>query len=204
MNAQPAYDVILTHGGNIVRLIPSLRAAVILEQRDGGFVAVLSDLSNFKLGTVYAIIRASASSTRDAESFIQSLGPVSLRRVQEITLEPLVTLMSRLMSFGDDTDSDTPKKKTNSKPVAWSDLHKDLFKMATGWLHWTPETVWNSTLPDLLLAIEGYFDQLQSTHGTNDDNELSEEQRQANIEAGLDPDFDRAGLASLRGLGSVT
>lgn len=203
MRLQPAYDVTLTHGGNAVRLVPSFRAAIILEQRQGGYVALLSDLSTFKLQTVHAVIRAAAIDVGAANRLIGALGSVSLRGVQQITLEPLVTLISRLMNVA--TDDATPTTNNAAKPVAWSDYHRDLFKLATGWLGWTPEQTYAATIPEISLALEGHIDLLKATNGAADEEDtgITDAQRQANIEAGLDPEFDRDGLAALRGMGNV-
>lgn len=203
MRLQAAYDVTLTHADCTVRLAPSFRAAILLEQREGGYVGLLSDLTSFKLATVHAVIRASSTCARDAERLIGALGALPLRRVQEITNSALVTLTARLINIGDSQDSaDT---QSTSKPIAWADFHRDLFKMATGWLGWSPEQTYSATIPEIMLAIEGHVDLLKATNGAADIEEETntEDQRKANIAAGLDPDFDRAGLASLRGMGSV-
>lgn len=202
MRLQPENDVNLTHGGNIVRLVPSFRAAVILEQRKGGFVALLQDLNGFKLQTIHAIILASATDADAANRLIQALGTLSLRRVREITLQPLVTLISRLLN--NDSDATTAQSDSTSKPIAWADYHRDLFKLATGWLGWTPDQTYHATIPEISLALEGHIDLLKATHGAaDDDTSNTDAQRQTNIAAGLDPDFDREGLASLRGMGGA-
>lgn len=203
MKLQPANDVTLAHGGNVVRLVPSFRAAIILEQRQGGFVALLADLGAFKLQTVYAVIRAAADDRDAANRLIGELGGLSLVALRRITLEPLVTLISRLLS-NDSAGTQTDQNST-AKPVAWAEYHRDLFKMATGWLHWTPAQTYAATIPEISIALEGHIDLLKATNGADDDDaDISPEQRQANLEAGLDPDFDRAGLSALRGMGRVT
>jgi hypothetical protein len=89
------------------------------------------------------------------------------------------------------------------KPVAWADLYADLYKLSTGWLGWTPDTAWNATLPEILNAFDGHIDLLKAVHGGGEDQSadsstMTNKQRQENIEAGLDPDFDRAGLRALK------
>ena len=203
MKLQPAYDVTVTHGDITVRLAPSFRAAVILEQRQGGYVALLSDLGTFKLHTVHAVIRAAAIDADAANRLIGALGALPLVTVQKITLDALVTLISRLMNVGAD-DAQTDRNST-SKPIAWSDYHRDLFKLATGWLRWTPEQTYAATIPEIALALEGHIDLLKATNGAADEDVTgaTDAQRQANIEAGLDPEFDRDGLTALRGMGNV-
>lgn len=203
MNLRPADFVTLAHGGYTVRLAPSLRAAMTLEQRQRGFVGLLADLHNFKLETVHSVIRAAAIDIDDANRLIGALGELSLRRVQELTTEPLVTLTASLLGF--DHAEETPNEATDTKTVSWADFHRDLFKLATGWLGWTPEQTFNATIPEITLALEGKIDLLKAQNGYEDEDTSgnSEEQRKANIAQGLDPDFDRAGLAALSGMGGV-
>ena len=78
--------------------------------------------------------------------------------------------------------------------------------MATGWLGWSPDTAWNATLPEIINAFEGHTDKLKALCGGDDEEQNqgnTEEQRQANIDAGYDPEFDRAGYAALRNMGSL-
>ncbi|THF93397.1 MAG: hypothetical protein E8G75_02955 [Sulfitobacter sp. SK025] len=94
-------------------------------------------------------------------------------------------------------------KAPTGKPVQWADFYTDAYKIATGWLGWTPDTAWSATLPEILRAFDGHIDQLKAVHGSTEDNTnstpaMSADQRQANIDAGLDPEFDREGLRALK------
>ena len=55
MSVQPAPEITLTHGNHVVRLVPTLRAATILEQSDGGFPAVLRRIEDLHTDTLRAV-----------------------------------------------------------------------------------------------------------------------------------------------------
>lgn len=203
MTFQSAYDIPLAYGGNTVWLRPSLRAATRLEALHNGFPALLVKVQEHDTATISGLITYSATDRTAAHDLTCSMRGQPLQEIQAATLGPAIALITAFMSpFPDD-------EKPASKPVksvAWGDLYADLFKHATGWLGWPPETAWNATIPEILQAFEGHVERLKTIHG-GDDNEaetgLSPAQRQANIDAGLDPVFDRAGLQSLKGKGKL-
>lgn len=204
MTFRPAYDVPLVYGGNTVWLRPSLRAALRLEALHNGFPALLTKLQQHDTTTLRTIITNAATDQNAAQTLLHSMAGKPLRGIQSATLGPALALVTALMM------PPTPEAEptsTTAKPIAWADLYADLFKMATGWLQWTPDTAWNATLPDILHAFDGHMDRLKAIHGSADDDpdntNLSEDQKQANVAAGLDPEFDRAGLRALKGMGTV-
>lgn len=204
MAFQPAYDVPLSYGLTTVWLRPSLRAASIIEKLDGGFPAVLQNIQQTNLSTVNAVISAAVTSRQDETAILNALADQPLHRIQSATLAPCMALISALMMPSIESGNTTAKPNNNAKPIAWSNLYEDLFKMATGWLGWTPETAWNATLSDIIQAFEGHTDKLKALHGGDETEEGNNaEQQQANVDAGLDPEFDRAGLSALRGMGKL-
>jgi len=121
--------------------------------------------------------------------------------IQQVLINPAFALIAALMT--PDLDQGEAAKAPSGKPVKWSDLYADTYKIATGWLGWTPETAWNATLPEILRAFDGHIEQLRAVHGTADEetpgaSEMTADQRQANIDQGLDPEFDRAALHALK------
>ena len=77
----------------------------------------------------------------------------------------------------------------------------DLYRFGTGWLGWPPSEVWNASPAELEAAFLAHVDRLvMMTPGTEapEDTAARDAQRQANIAAGLDPEFDREGLRALK------
>ncbi|WP_407473652.1 hypothetical protein [Sulfitobacter sp. PM12] len=203
MMQRHASDIALAYGGNTIWLKPSLRAATNLEALHGGFPALLSKLHDFDTATIREIIRYAAPDRAAAQTLLNALSGASLRTVQQVTLAPAFALLTALMTPVSEKITGEAARASTGKAVAWSDLYADLYKIATGWLGWTPDTAWNATLPEILNAFDGHIDQLKAVHGSSEDQTtsaptMSNDQRQANIDAGLDPNFDRAGLHALK------
>jgi hypothetical protein len=90
------------------------------------------------------------------------------------------------------------------KPVTWPQVFAALYDRGTGWLGWTPEQAWSATPTEIDRAYRAHLEKLKAIHGGGtDDKELDPEQVERNIAAGLDPDFDRAGLHALKGRGKA-
>ena len=203
MNTRPASDITLTYGDHTVWLRPSLRAATVLERMHGGFVPLLQKIQQGHTGTLREIVLNSATDRAAGQRLLHALKGAKLKDVQETLTIPAFAILTALMTPDLATGQAEATKAPTGKPVQWADLYTDTYKIATGWLGWTPDTAWSATLPEIHRAFEGHIDQLKAIHGAADEAAaeapgISAEQRQANIDVGLDPDFDREGLRALK------
>lgn len=196
---RPAYEqVTIAHGGNTVTLRPTLRAAATLEERHG-FPALFRALDDMNVTIISEIILA-ASSPQDAAACLAGIPGRPLFPFFMAVRQPLGNLISMFMPAPD------PKAKRSTKtgkPMPWAEVYSTLFDSATGWLGWTPETAWNATPTEITRAMSAHFDRLVTTGIlVRDDKqpakETDPEQAARNIAAGLDPEFDRAGLRALK------
>lgn len=196
-----AYDNTLVYGNNTVNLSPSLRAATQLERLHDGFPALLRRVQAFDLTTIRAIITIAATDKQEARVFLAGMANAPLATIRNVTTAPAFVLLTALMTpvlpKGEAT------KAPSSNPVAWSELYSDLFQIATGWLGWPPAYAWAATLIEITSAFDGLIAKLKATNGgdtdeTQSNSVASQDQRQANIDAGLDPDFNREGLEALK------
>lgn len=174
-----------------------MQAATRLEALHNGFPVLLTKIQQLDTTTLRSVITDAATDQSAAQTILRELANKPLRSIRKACLGPMLALVMAL-TFTDAKAE--PGNNTAAKPVKWADLYADLFKTATGWLGWTPETAWNATLPEILHAYEGHMDKLKAIHGAPDDDQdgPTEEQRKQNVELGLDPDFDRAGLFALK------
>lgn len=203
MTFRPAYNVALEYGGHTVILRASLRAATYLEALNNGFPALLTKVTQGHTGTLRQIILNSATDRSAAQSLLDAMKGAKLIGIQQALIAPAFALLTALMTPDLATGQAEAAKAPTGKPVAWADLYADLYKIATGWLGWTPDTAWSATLPEILHAFDGHIEQLKAVHGSADDDAtetpgISADQRQANIDQGLDPEFDRAALHALK------
>ncbi|MEH6645512.1 hypothetical protein [Sulfitobacter sp.] len=203
MTFRPAYDVALEYGGHTVCLRASLRAATYLEALHNGFPALVTKVTQGHTGTLRQIILNSATDQSAAQHLLGAMKGAKLIDVQKVLITPAFAILTALMTPDLATGQAEAAKAPTGKPVKWATLYADLYKIATGWLGWTPDTAWSATLPEILNAFDGHVEQLKAVHGTADDDAteapgMSADQRQANIDAGLDPEFDRAALHALK------
>ena len=194
-------EVTVRYGSQTVTLRPSLRAAMTLERLHDGWPRFVVRLGQFSLETVQALIRASAVSGFAAEALLHSFESRPLAEIKAAVAEPLAELMALFLSplDGDDTGEKTSPALTQPKP--WSETYAELFRLGTGWLGWSPAETWAATPAEIAQAFEGKVAMLKAIHGAGDEEPTtgpSEAQRAANVAAGLDPDFDRAGLQALK------
>lgn len=202
MSKRRAFEQVeISHGGNTVSLRPSLRAATILEERFG-LPALYSALDDLNFTIISEIILASHSSggDRNAAAFLSSLSGRPLFPFFLSVRAPLFELVSML--------TPAPEKRSQSlhstgRQVTWAEVFAALYSRATGWLGWTPEQAWNATPTEIDRAYRAHLEKLKAIHGggSDDENEPDPEQAERNIAAGLDPEFDRAGLHTLKASG---
>ncbi len=204
MGFRPAYDVPVTYGlGGKVWLRPSLRAGIQLEALHNGFPELLVKVQQGDTATLREIVTQAATDRGAAQDLLNTMAGATLASVQRALIGPAFAVITALMTPDTRKDQGEAAKAPTGKPMAWADLYADCYKIATGWLGWTPDTAWNATLPEILHAFDGHVDQLKAIHGGGDDeaavtSTMSADQRQANIDAGLDPEFDREGLRALK------
>jgi hypothetical protein len=187
----------LSHGGHTVRLRASLQAAIRLERLHGGFPNLFRKVAEFDTHTIKAIIATAATDQNAADTFLESLDGAPLHPFQRGAQGLVVGLCA---AFFPPEPSPKDENATSRKPMPWSDAYAELYRIGTGWLGWTPAETWAATPTEIVQALEGKMAHLTAMNGGADTNPsgTTDEQRQANIAAGLDPDFDRAGLHALK------
>jgi hypothetical protein len=192
-------QVEISHGGNAVTLRPSLRAATILEERFGlpALHAALEDLNYTIISEI--ILVSESSGNQNAAAFLTAVQRRPLFPFFLAVRAPLFELVSML--------TPAPEKRVQplhitGKQVTWAEVFAALYDRATGWLGWTPEQAWNATPTEIDRAYRAHLEKLKAIHGGgSDEKEPDPEQAERNIEAGLDPEFDRAGLQALKASG---
>lgn len=199
MTLQPAYDEItLALGGDTVRLRPSLRAATHFVRNDG-FADLPRRIAEFHLGTICDLITVAATDRQEAAAFLARMEATPLRIVADAITAPILALVA---GFIPASDKDA-KPASGGKPMPWPKVYRELYRKATGWLGWTPETAWNATPTEINEALTGHLDRLKAIHGSpeQDDKQpepYTPEQMRRITEQGRDPAFDRDALQKLR------
>lgn len=196
---RPAYEqVTIAHGGNTVTLRPSLRAASTLEARYG-FPALYKAMNELNFTIISEIILSASPDRRDAVAFLAGNLERPLSSYFRAVQQPIAELLTLFVPAPDEKAKRTVG---TAKPLTWPEIYAALFDRATGWLGWTPETAWNATPTEIDRAYWAHIEQLKAIHGSSEDKpdnkQISPEQAARNEAAGLDPEFDRAGLLALK------
>ncbi|WP_077701208.1 phage tail assembly chaperone [Thioclava nitratireducens] len=195
---QPAYECTIRHGDLAVTLRASLRAAITLEQAFG-FAPLFRRIHDQNFTAYRAVIEAAATDRREADALLRSLSRVPLRGFVEGEQARLMGFCAALLPQAPEGERQEPESGA-SKP--WAELFQDLYRLGTGWLEWTPSETWNASPSEIIAAVEAHSEKLVALAGgareetrTTEDNKR---QREANIAANLDPEFDREGLNRLK------
>lgn len=203
MTSRPAYDEITLALGSCstVRLRPSLRAATHFVGNDG-FADLPRRIMELHLGTIRDLITVTATDRKEASAFLGSIERTPLRIVASTIAAPLLALVTGFIPAPDDDDR---KPAGTGKPMPWPKFYQELFRIATGWLGWTPAAAWNATPAEINEAFAGHIAKLKAIHGSADKDEAdkhpnaySADQLREVEELGRDPAFDREGLRALK------
>lgn len=209
----PAFETTLRHGETTVTLRGSLRAAVRLAAYETGIGGLIEALAGASLTAIRFVISASAPRP-EAEAFLGAVQDQPLHGFQHSGQAAGLALIHAILPKPVEGAESTTKTAASTTPAAkakpWAEYYSDLYSYATGWLSWTPTETWNASPQEIEASFRAHTDRLIAMNGGSDDStdtprsskpsKLTQEERQANIDQGLDPEFDRAGLARLRSM----
>jgi hypothetical protein len=180
-----ATDIRISHGDDTVRLVPSLRAAYLLNQRHG-MGKLVDGINEGSLSIILDIISKSGNAVAAlalVERKLQAHFGKALADLQEQAFQ----FLAACFGVDDDPDIDHPA----DKPGESFDLQKalaDLFEIATGCLGWTPTDAWAATPAEIMAAQRGLITKLKAVNGTAEaepEHDPREEVSEAEVRTGL-------------------
>jgi hypothetical protein len=155
-----ADNMVIAHGGNVVRFRPSLRAAIRL-QRAYGLGALYDAIASQHFGITLAVLREAGIADPEAIFAGRSLAS-AFADLQPALIDFIV------MSFGldpaDDDEAPTQGEIRHAAPSIERDL-ETLFEVGTGWLGWSAEEALSSTPAEILAAQRGMAAKLNAIYG---------------------------------------
>lgn len=155
----------ITLGNEVITLRPTLRAALRLERRFGGFDKMLRSLMDGSISTMVAIVAEGSNNDARAITLIDTLHTLPLYRVIETLTDALLAFV--LVLAGIDPEAELPKddKARQASRMTFADYHAKLFRLATGWLGWAPDDAWRATPAEITEAYAGRVEMLQAIFG---------------------------------------
>ena len=189
-------EITLALGDTTARLRPCLRAAAHFANE--GFTNLPQRVGDFHLGTIRPVIEATATDRQEASAFLAKLDATPLKVASAAIGVPLLAVIAGFVPMADGD----AKPAKHGKPIPWPAFYRELFRTATGWLGWTPETAWQATPTEISEAFAGHIAKLKAIHGSPEDKDKKPDIYSADemkeTDDGLDPNFDREGLRRLK------
>jgi hypothetical protein len=176
-------EIAVTVGREVIYLRPTLRAAMRLERRHGGFDKIVLAIADENLTVMADVIRESATEPTSIPGLLESIGLKPLRIGIEALVGPLTDLVFALAGVD---PTDTSEKADTGPRITFAEHHERLFSIGTGWLGWSPETTWDATAAEISAAFHGRREMLRSVFGGNPSDSTPSDER------------DEAGFAVLK------
>jgi hypothetical protein len=149
-------------GFETIHLRATLRAAFRLERTYEGFHNLSEAIALGHVAAFADLIREASDDPKAVDCYFEYVASnPMLVSIMELR-EPLLKFIPILSGAADAKGGD----KTSSGPrITFEEYHTKLFRIATGWLGWTPEQAWNATLAEILEAHQGRTEMLASIFG---------------------------------------
>lgn len=160
----------IRHGGDVVRLRPSLRAAVILETRYSLF-PVLTGIEQCSVEIIEAILDATAVDPIAARRLlIAKVDGHGVRQLQHLW-KPIFDIVCASYGVGENPDEgyQQQRKEQAGKRVSMIEALATLYQIATGWLGWTPEQALSASPDQIIEAHKGFLAKHRALNGVADE-----------------------------------
>lgn len=183
-------DIFIRHGNDAVRLRPSLRAAMRLQQKHG-LGKIVAGLEEGNIGIIRDIL-VEADDPLKALRILDRMIQAHLGRAIDDLQEPLGKFL--VFSFGiDDEDHPAETREKAGKPFSIEDALAEMFEIGTGWLAWSPAETWAATPAEIMAAQRGMIAKFKAIYGSAEEDKPAHDPREEI------PDNEvRAGIAKLR------
>jgi hypothetical protein len=170
-------DITINLDHETIYLRPSLRAAFRLERRHGGFDKIIKGIVSGNLSIMADVIRESADPRSALPDFLDCIDALPLRIAMERISEPLIAHVMVLAGVDNDTASEP---RPDAERIPFADYHTKLFRLATGWLGWTPADAREATPAEITEAYKGRRELLTAMFGggKGEDNTVSKPDEQ--------------------------
>jgi hypothetical protein len=168
-------------GFETIHLRATLRAAFRLERTYEGFHNLSEAIALGHFAAFADLIREASDDPKAVDYYFEYIGNnpmlVSIMELREPLLKFILILSGANAKGGD---------KTGSGPrITFEEYHIKLFRIATGWLGWTPDQAWNATPAEILEAHKGRLEMLAAIFGSKKADDISREEVTPELRARL-------------------
>lgn len=170
-------EITIDLGHEVIRLRASLRAAFRLERRHNGFEAIIKGIASGNFSIMADVIRESADPRSTFADFLDGINALPMGLALTRISEPLIAHV--MVLAGADSEA-TTEPSPDSERIPFAEYHTKLFRLATGWLGWTPADAWEATPAEITEAYKGRREMLSAMFGggKSDDNTITKPDEQ--------------------------
>jgi hypothetical protein len=180
----------ITVGSKVFTLRPTLRAAVRLHEDYHGLQNLYAALGSGSVTASLDLISAACADPRLVVLLAYEVDKHALEKSVWSIREQLQGFVLKL-SGHDDADGEPA---LTGKPMPYSEYFATLYRIATGWLGWSPDAAWDATPAEIIEAQKGRIELLRAIFGSKDGDET--------VDA-LDGKIDPATRAKLDAIGNL-
>lgn len=155
-----ASDDIVIDVSPAITLQPSLRAAYRLERKYDGFEKLFQSVAGGSVTAIADVIREGAGDC----ALTRYLDDAPLRIALDRLVQPCLQFIFELSGANEASD-----QGVTGKPIPFREHHTRLFRIATGWLGWTPDAAWNAAPAEIIEAQKGRMEMLNAIFGGKSD-----------------------------------
>lgn len=163
-----ADEITIDLGHAAIRLRASLRAAFRLERRHDGFDKIVKGIADGNFSIMADVIRESADPQSAFAGFLDCIDTLPLRIAVERISEPL---FAHVMALAGADGNSASEPKPDAERIPFAEYHTRLFRLATGWLGWTPADAWEATAAEITEAYKGRRELLSAMFGSGKSDE---------------------------------
>lgn len=155
-------ETAISLGTETIHLRPTLRAAFRLQQRHDGFQNLCHAIALCNLSPFVDVIREGCTNPLAVNIYLAYVDENPMLANLTELRDPLLKFVASLAGA-----DDAPANAALSAPVPFEEYFTKLFRIATGWLGWTPEQAWNATAAEIIEAHRGRTEMLAAIFGGN-------------------------------------
>ena len=161
MRLQADSEIVIGH--ETIRLRPTLGAAFRLEQKYHGFHNLFNAVASGSVSALSDVIKEGCGQTTALTNYLDGVDedcPYVIR------LEPAIRqVCAFLLALAGDEVADDIRENGVREQITFLEYHTRLFRLATGWLGWSPEIAWAATPAEIIEAQKGRVEMLKAVFG---------------------------------------
>lgn len=161
MRLQADSEIVIGHES--IRLRPTLGAAFRLERKYNGFHHLFNLVGS---GSVSALSDVIKEGCGEASALTDYLDNSSDNDPLVISLDLIIPqVVEFILALSGHDAADVMGERGIKEQVTFLEYHTRLFRLATGWLGWTPAVAWEATPAEIIEAQKGRVEMLQAVFG---------------------------------------